>query len=354
VRNRALPPGMRVRNGYYSWTHPDGREFGLGRDREEAIAQVSEALVALAGLQTQVRLVDRINGATDRTFGAWMTVYERQLAGRKLAANTRRTYASMARRARVMFRDDSMIERITTLDVAKALGALKDAGKARSAQAFRAFLADVFRAAVAEGWIATNPVLVTAKVAVEVQRARLTLEIYRAVHAVAHDWLRNAMDLALVSGQAREEVAAARFPDFYDEHWHCIRKKTGKRLRIPTVIRLNVLGLSLADVVKRCRNSGVLSPYLVHQTQPYGNSPPGRRIWVDTVSRRFTDALASLQLSFGDRSPPTFHEIRSLSERLYAEQGGVSTQELLGHSSPDMTRVYHDARGAEWQTVKLG
>lgn len=345
---------MRVRNGYYSWTHPDGREFGLGRDREEAIAQVSEALVALSGLQTRVRLVDRLNGSSDRTFGAWMTVYERQLGARKLADNTRRSYGSMARRARAAFGEDSLVERITTLEVAKALGELKDEGKARMAQAFRSYLTDLFRAAVAEGWIATNPVLVTAKVDVEVQRARLTLDVYQAVHAVAHDWLRNAMDLALVSGQAREEVAAARFPDFYDEHWHCIRKKTGVRLRIPTALRLDVVGLSLADVVKRCRSTGVLSPFLIHQTQPYGNSPPGRRIWVDTVSRRFTDALATLKLSFGDRKPPTFHEIRSLSERLYSEQGGVSTQELLGHSTPDMTRVYHDARGAEWQTVKFG
>jgi hypothetical protein len=35
-------------------------------------------------------------------------------------------------------------------------------------------------------------------------------------------------------------------------------------------------------------------------------------------------------------SPPTFHEIRSLSERRYAEQGNVNTQELL---------CYRDARG---------
>lgn len=91
----------------------------------------------------------------------------------------------------------------------------------------------------------------------------------------------------------------------------------------------------------------------MHQTRPHGNSPPGARIWVDTITRRFTDALASLSLDFGDSTPPTFHEIRPLAERLHAEQGGVSTQELLGHADPRTTRLYHDVRGAEWVTVKV-
>ncbi len=354
ARNRPLPAGMRERAGYYSWTSPDGKEFGLGRDKAEAVAQVIEATLHAQGLANKVRLVDRMSGSADRTFGAWMTLFETKLAGRKLAANTRRSYRSLAKRARTMFGDDAMVERITTLEVANAFAKIQEEGKARTAQAFRSFLTDVFKGAVAAGWITTNPVLVTDEITVEVSRARLTLEVYLAVHTVAHDWLRNAMDLALVSSQRREEVAAAKFADIRDDHWHCIQRKTGARLRLPLALRLNVVGLSLGDVVKRCRATGVLSPFLIHQTRPYGNSQPGTRIWVDTVTRRFTDALATLKLDFGAQSPPTFHEIRSLSERLYSDQGGVSTQELLGHADPRSTRLYHDNRGAEWVTVRLG
>lgn len=344
---------MRERDGYFSWTGPDGREFGLGRDRESAITQVVEAMVASQGMVMQARLVDRMSGASDRTFGALVDVYEKKLAGRDLADNTRRSYRSMAKRARATFTESAVVERITTIDVSNALTSLQDEGKARQAQAFRAFLSDVFRTAVANGWIAANPVLVTDRVSVDVNRARLTLGVYQAVHDVAHDWLRNAMDLALVSAQGREEIAAAKFADVRDDHWYCVRRKTGKRLRIPMSLRLDVVGLSLGDVVRRCRSTGVLSHFLVHQTRPHGNSPPGARIWVDTITRRFTDALASLRLDFGESTPPTFHEIRSLAERLHAEQGGVSTQELLGHADPRTTRLYHDVRGAEWVTVKV-
>lgn len=54
----------------------------------------------------------------------------------------------------------------------------------------------------------------------------------------------------------------------------------------------------------------------------------------------------------GGEHPPTFHEIRSLAERLYDEQG-VNTQALLGHRDPRTTALYKDVRGAEWIKVKV-
>lgn len=52
------------------------------------------------------------------------------------------------------------------------------------------------------------------------------------------------------------------------------------------------------------------------------------------------------------KTPPSFHEIRSLAARLYNDQG-IDAQALLGHKSADMTAVYRDTRGAEWTEVKL-
>lgn len=354
ARNARLPAGLRERNGYFSWTNPaDGREFGLGRNREAAIAQAVEANIHVQGLATQTRLVDRLSGSSERTVRAWSNTYEKQLAKRKAADTTRRTWKSLLKRTRGALGEDTAIERITTREVSTAINALIDEGKARMAQAFRTFLADYFRGAMAIGWIAVNPVLVTERIDVDVQRARLTLEVFKAVRDVAGDWLRNAMNLAVVTAQRREEIVSAKFADFRDGGWFCLQKKTGNRVFIPLAIRLTELDLSLDDVVRECRKTGAVSPYLVHQTQPFGNSPVGSQIWLDTVSRRFTEAMATLQLDWGDRTAPTFHEIRSLSERLYAAQGGVNTQELLGHKDPRMTQVYHDARGAEWVRVRV-
>jgi len=357
ARNRSLPPGVRERGGYFSWTNPeDGREHGIGRDRARAVAEAIEANNHLLGLTKTTRLVDRLTGSSDRSVEAWANEYEKQLKKRTLASNTRRTYASLLTRTRTDLGGDTAIARVTTLQIAKAIGDLRDAGKERMAQAFRSFLKDFFRAAMAEGWIESNPVLVTAALEVKVRRARLTLDTFNAVHAKAWPWpwLRNAMDLALVTAQRREDVADAQFAHFHDDAWYCEQGKTGNKVCIPYTLRLDSVGLSLNDVVKRCRSTGVLSKHLIHQTQPRGNSPVGRRIWLDTISRRFSEVVASLELDFGGRSPPTFHEIRSLSERLYTAQGNVNTQELLGHRDPRTTQIYHDARGAEWVHVKVG
>ncbi len=54
----------------------------------------------------------------------------------------------------------------------------------------------------------------------------------------------------------------------------------------------------------------------------------------------------------GEHTQPGFHEIRSLAERLYREQG-INTQALLGHKHLKTTNTYHDARGFDWITVHL-
>ena len=54
-----------------------------------------------------------------------------------------------------------------------------------------------------------------------------------------------------------------------------------------------------------------------------------------------------------DRTPFTFHEIRSLSERLYKEEFGAEfAQSILGHKNARTTERYDDLRG-EWKVVKV-
>lgn len=49
---------------------------------------------------------------------------------------------------------------------------------------------------------------------------------------------------------------------------------------------------------------------------------------------------------------PTFHEQRSLSERLYRAQG-LNTQQLLGHKNQAQTDKYNDDRGKDWMVVAV-
>lgn len=361
-RTRGWPANLYEDHGYFSWRNPiSGEKFGIGRDRAAAFAQAMEANIHIAGLRNKPRLIDKLTGTADRSIAKWDEKYQAMLAETDFAANTLRTYKSLGKRMTRMLGADRPIATVTTLQVSESLTAVaKDEGKARTAQALRNFMRDSFREARVQGWyVGENPILDTKlSVAVEVKRARLSFDVFMQVYeGTKLDWLRNAMALAIVSGQRREDVAGAKFKDFREGGWWCVQESEKAThphcIFIPLELRLNCFGLSLGDVLSQCRRTGVASQYLVHQTVNRGNSPIGRRIWIDTLSRRFGEAVAALKLDWQEKTPPTFHEIRSLAERLYAAQGGVNTQELLGHNDAATTALYHDSRGSEWVRVKI-
>jgi len=352
---RSLPPNLYERDGYYSYRNPlDGREYGLGRDRHEAIEQAIEVNFSLAGKLNRPRLIDRVNATAEETLTAWLDVFEKKLETRDRRPATVKQHKSLLTAIRRAM-GGMILARIETRDAAQFLGTYASAGKRRMAQALRSMLLDVFNGAIAEGWIKHNPITVTDLPAPKVQRARLTLEAFQAIYAAAGKldaWVQNSMALALVSAQRREEVAGARFSDLRDGAWWCEQAKEGTRLVIPLSLRLEAVGWSLEEVIKRCRDN-VVSHYLIHHSKPRTKSKPGEQVWIDTITKGFKRARELSGLTWAaDKTPPTFHEIRSLAERLYAAQSNVNTQELLGHRDPRSTATYHDARG-EWVRVKV-
>jgi integrase len=350
--NAKLPDNVRERGGYYSWRHPQtGQEFGLGRDKGDALEQAIEANLKLAGEIVRPRLVDRLDGTETRTWGKWCDEFEKLLAERDTAANTKRQHGVYLRRMRAAFASDRPGASITTLDCAAALKALKDEGKARTAQAFRSFLVDCFDRMIAQGWRTDNPARVTDAVNVKVKRARLPFDVFmRLYKATEIVWLRNAMALAIVAGKDRDSVRNAQFSDFRDGGWWNERGKTKARVFLPLNLRLGVFGMSLDDVVRQCRSTGIVSPYLIHQTQRAKGARLGKPLHVAMITRKFQHELAKLNIDWGGKEPPTFHEIRSLAARLHQEQGDVDPQQLLSHKDPKSTATYTDGRG-EW--VKL-
>ena len=106
---------------------------------------------------------------------------------------------------------------------------------------------------------------------------------------------------------------------------------------------------SLEEVL--AHRTGVVSPYYLHHVSPHGNAPPGSAVFVDRISKAFTEARVLAGLP--DEGAATFHELRSLSKRLYEKQGGVDTKALLGHASDKTAALYADARGVEAVVVKV-
>jgi integrase len=346
LRKRDWPRGLyEPRPGYFTWRHPDGRTLVIGR--------VSLAVARNEALAANLHVSDAAPGLVERLTGSAKTVADllAEMPAAK-AANTAKSWRSLDKAIRTGL-GGKACGALTVADCAGLIEPLVKAGKARLAQAVRSRLMAVCQRGMQLGWMEVNPAEVTGDPEVTVKRGRLTLDAFRAILAKAPDvaeWLPHAMMLALVSGADRSTIAALQRADVADGYLTITRTKTGARVAIPLALRLECLGVGLADLV--AHRTGVLSKHLLHHVNPWGNAPAGSKIHPDRISHAFTEArkLAGIP----DEAAPTFHEIRSLCKRLYEEQGGVDTKALLGHKTERMADLYANPRGVEPIRVRLG
>lgn len=357
TKTKGLPPNLYERHGYFAWRDPrDGKEYGLGRDRRAAISQAIEANHEVEGTRGKRSLVDRLVTGKDNSMGAWCDNYLKVLEARGLAANSMKVFRSRLSTVRSRWADHR-IDAITTRDVAEFIDQWDARGKKRMAAAMRSFLLDVFKAAQAKGWVLSNPVAPTRAPTVEVIRARLTLEDFRKIHAAALShhpaWVARAMELALVTGQRREDIGRLGPKDVRDGKLWVEQGKTKAKVCIPLALRLEAVGWTVGDVITRCQDN-VLSRHFIHHATTWGAGRAGAKVPLKAITNAFAEAREQSGISWEKgKTPPTFHELRSLAARLYAEQG-ADAQALLGHKSPEMTATYRDSRGTEWVEVKAG
>ena len=357
---RTWPRGLEeVRPGYFRWMPPaDVRHlierpipaggFVIGKvSLKEAIAQVVAAFAEIEGSASRQSLVDKIIGKPE-TVAEWIPIYlaavEKRVSS-NTCANIRRMLARIPESVA-----HAPVAAVTTRQIADWLDTIA-APTMRGA--IRSKLQDMFRDAIAAGWRADNPVTVTRAPHVETQRGRLSLDAYLEIHAWSEanqrPWATRALELALVTAHRREDVAQLQFSQAHDGALWVIQHKTGAKVCTPLDLRLNAVGWSVGEVVARCRN-GVVSRYMIHHSVHHGTCKPGDRIVPRTLSDAFAAARDAVGVTVAGKTPPTLHEIRSLSLRLYHEQG-VDAQAIAGHKDASMTAVYRDVRGDEWIRV---
>ncbi|MBN3811655.1 tyrosine-type recombinase/integrase [Paraburkholderia sp. Ac-20347] len=353
IRKRASWPANlhEPRPGYYVWRDPRTRKsVTLGyMPIEQAIFEVVEANARLKELTPSKRLVERMND-TGETIADLLLKMPND--GVKQATIDQRKYLDRAIKARL---GDVKCSELTTKHVAQVLEAYEKQGKMQWAVNIRSRLRAICRRGMALGWMDKNPAEATDRARIKVQRQRLTLDAFNAIRAKSGEvapWLENAMLLALVSCQDRSTIARWERSFVKGDEVILERSKTGVRIAIPTAIRLNAIGMSLADVITRCRSTGVVSKYLIHHVRRQGLTNVGDPVQRGTISTRF--AVARKLAGIKGKGAPSFHEIRSLGKRLYIEQGNVDTKALLGHKSDTMADLYADVRGIEPVKVRIG
>ncbi|MFS3657368.1 phage integrase Arm DNA-binding domain-containing protein [Escherichia coli] len=354
----------KVNKVYWRYKHPvTGKFHSLGTNEAEAIAIATEANSRLAEQRTRqiLAISDRIATSKGKaiTTSTWLDRYQAIQDDRLESGDIKlNTYKQKAKPVSLLRERAGMklISSVDVRDIAQLLDEYITAGQPRMAQVVRSVLIDVFKEAQHYGEVPPgyNPALATKQPRRKITRQRLSLEEWQKIFDIAdarHRYMGNAMLLALVTGQRLGDISRMKFSDIWDDHLHVIQEKTGSKIAIPLSLRLNAINWSLRDVVARCRDYAV-SPYLVHFFRTTSQAERGAQVKANTLTMNFSKARDLAGIDWGEGSPATFHEQRSLSERLYEAQG-VDTQKLLGHKSPNQTAKYHDDRGKEWAKIKV-
>ncbi|EFA4901139.1 phage integrase Arm DNA-binding domain-containing protein [Escherichia coli] len=352
----------KVNKVYWRYKHPvTGKFHALGTNEAEAIAIATEANTRLAEQRTRqiLAISDRIATSKGKaiTTSTWLDRYQAIQDDRLKSGDIRlNTYKQKAKPVSLLRERAGMklISAVDVRDIAQLLEEYISAGQPRMAQVVRSVLIDVFKEAQHYGEVPPgyNPALATKQPRRKITRQRLSLEEWQKIFDIAdatHRYMGNAMLLALVTGQRLGDISKMKFSDIWEDHLHVIQEKTGSKIAIPLSLHLNAINWSLRDVVARCRDYAV-SPYLVHFSRTTSQAERGTQVKSNTLTMNFSKARDLAGIDWGKGSPATFHEQRSLSERLYKEQG-LDTQKLLGHKTQQQTDRYHDDRGKGWSKV---
>lgn len=359
--NRDLPRNLyRQRRGgrdYYSYRDPrDGRRHAIGSDRAQATTDAEALNAAIYPQMRQVRLKQLAQPPTQASmlFREWIVRYiaiqEHEHKEGYIALNTLKMRKNTANQIRERMGSIPLGE-ITTRDCAALIDDKREEGKPTQARVIRRVLVDVFAEAISAGEASTNPASPTKIPRVKVQRSRMTLEHWKTIYEAAESfspWLRNAMLLALVTGQRRGDLVKLRFRDLHDGYLHVVQEKTGAAVAISQGLRLQAVNASVKEAIEQCRDA-VVTTYMLHHHRNFYNAVRGGPISADALTNKFSAARKKSGLEWKG-SPPSFHEIRSLSKRLY-EIEGVNTKALLGHKSDKIADQYGDTRGHEFVYV---
>jgi integrase len=355
----------RTNKVYWRYKHPvTGKFHGLGTDEAVAKEIAVEANSRLAEqkmrhlIQAKNEINKRLGGSATITefLIRYKKTQEERLNRGEIKLNTFKQKSSPLKVLEEFFGQRKMDE-ITVKDIVSVLDDYKERGHNRMGQIFRKVSIDVFLEAQQVGEVPAgfNPALASKKPHVKITRQRLTLDEWMLIFNAAEKdnyFLQRGMQLAILTGQRLSDICHMKFTDIKEGYLCIEQSKTGFKLAIPLELRCNALGVSLGEVISSCRDK-ILSPYLLHHHHAKGKAKRGGMVKPATLTVAFSKARDSVEYEWEKNgTAPSFHEQRSLSERLYREQG-IDTQVLLGHSSVIMTNKYNDTRGKGYKKLVI-
>lgn len=323
TRNKHLPQGMRARwrGGvayyYYDSGAKPRREIPLGKDYVEAVRKWAQE----RGRSTVGDLV---------TFKHVADRYAREVIPTKAPATQEINLRELTKLLSVFNAVPIPIDDIEPVDVRKYLDHRRDAPVAANRE--KALLSHIFNFARAAGLTAkANPCAGVKGKPEKGRDAYIEDDVFAAVWEAAEAPLRDALDLAYLTGQRPADVLKLSRADIRGGELSVVQNKTGAKLRV------EITG-ELAEVMKRLDSRKVMGLALVCDAQGRPLSKFGLRGAFD----RARDAAAA-------KHPELEKAIRAFQFRDLRAKAGTDTEELrgmaaakdqLGHTSEGMTAHY--------------
>src|SRR5690554_1009968 len=346
-KNKGLEPNLypNTKGGtiYFRYRHPITKEwFPMGSDRTAAQAAARQLNARLMQGQD---LVGIVLGTANQTMAALIKRFrEEHLPEKKLAASTQKIFEYRLNR----IEKDLGPDLLETFDVQKTADYLDENFQRDAYVKHRSVLIELFRFAIMKGlYKGDNPAEITyAKSDYGKERQRLTIQGYQAIynHENCPDWLRNAMELSLITLQGRNEICNAKFTDVSDGIWRVVRQKTQEHDWAYLEIEVTP---AIEAIIQRARRSDVISPYIIHRRPERIVKSREKSHWsqilpnfLSQTFREVRDATTHFK-KMKPRERPTFHEIRALGAWLYEKQGfdrAGYVQQLMAHAAAKMTR----------------
>ena len=343
-----LPPNLYKdgQKGYVYRNPLTGKRKRLHGDKTEIINAVIAANTAL--IKQQIVLVN------DVPFSELITNFKKEyLPGRRLAKTTLAEHGRRINQYLKAWKNEP-VGGFTVFKISAFLDGLPQSTYTKH----RGLLIEVFKYAISKGLIDENPAEKTLQRKAEPRkRKRWTKEQFFNMRKSAPEWLKIAMDLAVVTLQRRDDLINIKFDDVKDGYLYVKQHKTGKRLAIK-------LGDDLKDIITRSRKSKIACPYVIHRHPQHIKAEvrKRKRHWACVEGDYLTKSISKLRdetdvcNGMKKEELPTLHEFRSLGAHLYRESGFEEAyiQALLGHESQAMTQHYLDGHKIEWQSVDAG
>lgn len=315
--NKDLPRGLHVKGDrYYHVTSTPPRKWTpLGADRARALLEWA-------------RIEGEAPDPNVRTFDVIARRYEREVIPTK-APRTQRDNLIELDRLRMVF-GPVLIDNIKPHHVRAYLDKRGLQAKAR-ANREKALLSHIFNKAREWGYTDSPNPCQGVKGFTEAGRDRyVTDEEFQAVWNAADATLRDAMDVALLTGQRPADVLKIKRSDLRNGTLFVAQNKTGAKRAIALVGELATL---VERITARPRER--LSDFLIQDDN-------GRPLSMLAMRSRFDKARRAAGVSF---------QFRDIRAKTASDTGDLAhSQRLLGHKNRDMTEHY--VRQRVGQTVR--